>query len=302
MKAPESKNGIPVFTQAQFLRPQDKVYIHMSTEYPEFVGVPHCHTYIEIVYVLSGCAEHMVGDTRVTAQKGDLFIINPDVPHAFYAKPDCREVFCAYDLMFAPDFFDLDLINGGDFKSLGASFLFYSMFPQEKAAGADLHLSSNSYNDLGELFNKIYMEYYAMEQGYINMIRAYVIELIVKIFRRMDGKSDAASLHKSKIIDAALAYLHENYSMHISVSELADHMFLSRDYFSKLFRGTTGMTVTAFLKQLRVDEACRLLAESERSITEIAQYCGFRDMKHFYAAFRSQTGKTPGDYRKSVRG
>ena len=134
------------------------------------------------------------------------------------------------------------------------------------------------------------------------MIRAYVIELIMKIIRRMDGKSDTPALHKSKIIDAALAYLHENYSMHISVSELAAHMFLSRDYFSKLFRSTTGMTVTAFLKQLRVNEACRLLAESDLSVTEIAQYCGFHDMKHFYSAFRSRIGKTPGEYRKSIKG
>lgn len=279
------------------------MYIHLSSEYPDFVGVPHSHKYIEIVYVLSGCAEHVVGDSRVTAQKGDLFIINPDVPHAFYGKTDSREAFCAYDLMFVTDFFDVNLINGGDFTSLGSSFLFYSMFPQEKSAGADLHLSSNSYNDFGELFNKIYMEYYGVEQGYINMIRAYVIELIVKIFRRMDVKMDnAPSMHKSKIIDAALAYLHENYSMHISVSDLAAHMFLSRDYFSKLFRSTAGMTVTAFLKQLRINEACRLLLESDQSVAEIARYCGFHDMKHFYSAFRSQTGKTPGEYRRSLKG
>jgi AraC-like DNA-binding protein/mannose-6-phosphate isomerase-like protein (cupin superfamily) len=303
MKAPESKNGIPVFTEQSFLRPEDKVYIHMSSEYPDFVGVLHSHEYIEIVYILSGSAKHVVGDSCVTAQKGDLFIINPDVPHAFYGNTDSKETFCAYDLMFVPDFIDVDLINGGDFTALGSSYLFYSMFPQEKAVGADLHLSNNSYSDFGELFNKIYLEYYRMDQGYINMIRAYVIELIVKIFRRMDVKSDNPSgMHKSKIIDAALKYLHEHYNMHISVSDLADHMFLSRDYFSKLFRSTTGMTVTAFLKQLRINEACRLLSETEQSVTQIAQYCGFHDMKHFYTAFRSQTGKTPGQYRKDLKG
>lgn len=302
MKAPVTKNGISVFTEQNFLRPEDKVYIHLSSEYPDFVGVPHSHKYIEIVYILSGSAKHVIGDSCVTAQKGDLFIINPDVPHAFYGNTESCEAFCAYDLMFVPDFFDVNLINSGDFTSLGSSFLFYSMFPQEKAAGADLHFSSTSYHDFGELFNKIYLEYYRMEQGYINIIRAYIIELIVKIFRRMDVKTDnPPSLHKSEIIDAALAYLHEHYNMHISVSDLAAHMFLSRDYFSKLFRNVTGMTVTAFLKQLRINEACRLLLETDQSVTEIAQYCGFHDMKSFYSAFRSQTGKTPGEYRKSIK-
>jgi len=302
MKAPKSGNQIPVFTNQNFLRPEDNVYIHMSSEYPDFVGVPHRHEYIEIVYVVSGKAMHAVGDSRMSANRGDLFIINPGVVHAFYGDPECRESFCAYDLMFTPDFFDVNLINGGDFKSLGSSYLFYSMFPQEKAVGADLHLISNSYNDFGELFNKIYLEYYGMERGYINIIRAYIIELIVKIFRRMDVKADStASMNQSQITNAAIEYLREHYSMHISVSELAAHMFLSRDYFSKLFRNTTGMTVTVFLKQLRIGEACRLLLETDRSVTDIAQYCGFGDMKNFYSAFRSETGTTPGDYRKKQK-
>ena len=302
MKAPVTKDGISVFSEQTFLRPEDKVYIHLSTEYPDFVGVLHSHKYIEIVYILSGSAKHILGDSCVTAQKGDLFIINPDVPHAFYGNTESSEAFCAYDLMFVPDFFEINPGNRGDFASLGSSFLFSSIFSQEKMAGADLHFSSNSYHDFGELFNKIYLEYYRMEQGYINIIRAYIIELIVKISRRMDAKtSSPPSTHKSAIIDAALACLHEHYKTHISVSDLAAHMFLSRDYFSKLFRNVTGMTVNAFLKQLRVNEVCRLLLATDQSVTEIAQSCGFRDMKSFYSAFRAQTGKTPGEYRESIK-
>ena len=101
----------------------------------------------------------------------------------------------------------------------------------------------------------------------------------------------------SRVISAALAYLHENYSTHISVSELAAQMYLSRDHFSKLFRSATGMTVTAFLRQLRVNEACRLLKETDRGIGEIGALCGFPDTKNFYSAFRAQTGTTPGVYR-----
>lgn len=299
MLAPKIIDGIPTFTELCFPRPQDKVYIHMSSEFPDFVGVPHSHKFIEVVYIISGSAEHVVGNSRFIAKKGDIFVINPDVNHAFYEQEDNPESFCAYDLMFVPNFFDLSLINGGDFTSLGASFLFYTMFPQEKAANADLHVSSTSYNDFGDLFRKIYQEYHTQEQGYLNIIRAYIIELIVKIFRRMDCSSEVTeSIHKSKIINETLDYLHKNYSMRISVADLASQMFVSRNYFSKLFRQTTGMSVSTFLKQLRINEACRLLMETDRSISDIASYCGFQDMKHFYVAFRSQTGMPPGEYRK----
>ncbi len=297
MKAPKTNGGIPVFTKESFPRPEDNVYIHMSTEYPEFVGVPHNHEYIEIVYVISGSAIHEVGGERIKAKKGDLFIVNCGITHAFYSDTDSGEAFCAYDLMFAPDFFDVDLINGSDFSSLGSSFLFYSMFPEERALSADLHLSGTLYGDFGSLFNKIYLEYYGRELGYVNMIRAYVIELLIKIFRRMDSKPDN-SIVKSEIIKRTLDYLKENYNMHISVSKLAADVFLSRDYFSKLFKDTTGKTVTAFLKEIRLDEACRMLRETDKTISEIAEYCGFCDMKHFYSAFNKYTGTTPGKYRK----
>ncbi len=298
MKAPKSNGKVPVFTKESFPRPEDNVYIHMSNEFPEFVGVPHSHEYIEIVYVISGSAIHEIGDQRITANKGDLFIVNCDVTHAFYSETDSKEPFCAYDLMFSPDFFDVDLVGGRDLSALGTSFLFYSMFPDEKALSADLHLSGTGYSDFGSLFNKIYLEYYGRELGYTNMIRAYVIELLIKIFRRMDSRPDSATAAKSQMIQKTLEYLRENYNMHISVSKLASDMFLSRDYFSKLFRDTTGKTVTAFLKEIRIGEACRMLRETDRKISDIAEYCGYSDMKHFYSAFHKQTGTTPGEYRK----
>ncbi len=116
----------------------------------------------------------------------------------------------------------------------------------------------------------------------------------------MDGSAGTDSvLRRSEIIQSALDYLSANYSARISVSELASHMFLSPGYFGKLFRDATGMSVTAFLRRARIGEACRLLAESESTISDIAVCCGFCDMKRFYSAFRSETGTTPGQYRKS---
>ena len=299
MKAPESKNGIPVFTEQSFLRPEDKVYIHMSSEYPDFVGVLHSHEYIEIVYILSGSAKHVVGDSCVTAQKGDLFIINPDVPHAFYGNTDSKETFCAYDLMFVPDFIDVDLINGGDFTALGSSYLFYSMFPQEKAVGADLHLSNNSYSDFGELFNKIYMEHRGQEKGYLEIIRAYLLQLIITIFRMDDSSNRQAGLSRNRqAVNYIQDYIRMNYMRPISVQELADRVYLSRDYVGRLFRDATGMTITAMIQKVRIDHVCEMLTATDRTIVDIAASCGFEDMKFFYSVFKKQKGMLPADYRR----
>jgi AraC family L-rhamnose operon transcriptional activator RhaR len=291
-------DGVPVFTGENFFRPGESVYIHMSSEYPDFVGVLHKHRFIEIVYVISGQAEHVAGNHRSSASKGDLFIVNYDTPHAFFADGNAGEAFNAYDLMFTPDFFDSSMIHGDSFEALGSSFLFYSLFPEEREFGPDLHLSGSSYNVFGELFNKIYLEYANREKGYVNLIRAYVVELIIKMFRKMDSLAGGRTPAKQRqIVDFALDYLRKNFNTRVTMEELAAKAFLSKDYFGRMFREAAGLPMSALLQRIRVEEACRLLASTDRTVADIAECCGFGDVKSFYGSFKKETGVTPGEYR-----
>ena len=105
------------------------------------------------------------------------------------------------------------------------------------------------------------------------------------------------SSRQKEAVSAALAYLKENYHTHITLEELAMHIFLSKDYLNRIFRENIGMPVNAFLQKLRVEEACRLLSTTEMSVVEIGAACGFPDTKAFYAAFKLCMQMTPGEYR-----
>ncbi len=298
------ENGIPVFTAESFFRPGESVYIHMSSEFPDFVGVLHKHEFIEIVYVLSGRGKHIAGDRISPVNKGDLFIINYETPHAFHGDASCPEAFAAYDLMFTPDFFDTSMIDSNSFESLQNSYLFYSLFPEEQEFKPDLQLSGSSYYLFGDIFNKIYLEYKGMEKGYVNMIRAYVIELILKILRKMDVSAESpdgrASGRQAETINMALEYLRSNYNTHITLEHLAAQTFLSKDYFGKLFKDVTGFPVSVLLQKIRIDQACVMLAKTDRKIADIAESCGFNDMKFFYSLFEKTMNLTPGEYRRKL--
>ena len=297
MKKTPEYGQVPVIRAEDIFRPGEDVYIQLSTQYPDFIGVVHKHTFIEIVYILSGSATHIIGDRCVPASKGDLFIINYDTPHTFVAKEDSDEPLVAYDLLFTPAFFDASLLNSTFFESISSSFLFYSLFPEEQLA-SDVHISGSSYSAFGELFNKIYLEFTNRERGYINIIRAYTTELIVKIFRKMESsQSKDLSSRQSQVVNTTLAYLRKNYQKDISLDELAAQVFLSKDYFARMFRETTGMPTSAFLQKIRVEEACNLLSGSTLTIKDIAQHCGFHDIKYFYNVFKRLTGLTPRQYR-----
>lgn len=60
------------------------------------------------------------------------------------------------------------------------------------------------------------------------------------------------------------------------------------------------MGFSEYLQKLRIDEVCKQLQDSNMPVAEIANRCGFHDMKYFYLAFKRATGKTPGAYRKSL--
>ncbi len=292
------ENGVPVFTAEGMFRPGQNVYIHMSGDLQEYVGIPHKHTFLEIVYVISGSAIHETAAGSYPVSRGDVIVVNYDTPHAFHEQ-DSGERFSAYDLMFTPDFLDTSLIDTHDFGNLCSSMLFYSLFPKQETIGPDLHLAGSNYSVFGELFNQIYMEFTGQEKGYLALVRSYVTELIVKLFRKLDSSAKGRLTDKQqKAVESTIAYLKENYQNHITMEQLGLQVFLSKDYLSRIFKENTGLPVNAFLQQLRIDQACTLLAEDNLTILDVALACGFRDSKSFYTAFKRQKGLTPGAYRK----
>ena len=291
------EEDVPVLTEQDVFRPGENVFIQTSGKHREFLGVFHKHTFIELVYVISGSATHVVGDRIFPATKGDLFIINYDTPHAFFWDENDAEPFIGYDLLFTPGFLDTSLLDSVRFESINSSFLFYSLFPGTQV-GPDVHISGSSYNSFGDLFNKIYQEFTYRENGYLDLIRAYVVELIIKIFRKMSADSHSESFNRqTQIVDTTLDYLRQNYHKHLSLDDLAAQVFLSKDYFARLFRETTGMPISALLQQIRIDEACKQLVGTDTKIDDIAIDCGFNDIQYFYRIFKKVTGMTPRQYR-----
>ena len=291
------ENGIPVFTPQDLFRRGENVFIHLSTDFPEFVGIQHKHEFIEIVYVISGSAIHETAGGSYPVSRGDIVIINFDTPHAF-CEQQSEESFVAYDLMFTPDFLDASLTLSKDFNEVCSSFLFYSLFPDQQSIGPDLHLAGSSYEVFGELFHKIYMEFTGKQKGYQELVRAWLVELIVRIFRKLDASPGSRiSARQKEAVSAAVSYLKENYHTHITLEELAMHTFLSKDYLNRIFREIVGLPVNAFIQKLRVEEACRLLVTTELSVLEIAVACGFGDSKFFYTTFKRIMHMTPGEYR-----
>ena len=102
----------------------------------------------------------------------------------------------------------------------------------------------------------------------------------------------------SEIVAKMTAYALENYSMDITVRELAESVFfMNQNYISHLFAEKKGISFSAFLRQVRISHAKELLKEEKWSVTEVAAMVGYNDTSQFIRIFRQEVGVTPKKYR-----
>ena len=289
----------PVLMGNMLFRENEFVYINRSDELKEYCNVMHSHDFIELACVISGCGIHKVADKEYETAKGDMFVVNCDVPHGFFHSQDTGNPIIVYNCVFMPQFLDLSLFSASHFEEITSSFLFKSLSPDNFTPKPDLKLSGTRFFEISELFEKMYLEYKQRNNGYADIIRAYLIEIIVKIFRYAPETSRRdTSIKNSELVQKAIEYMKKNYRTEITLSDLAMRSFISKNYFSKMFKEVTGTNVSDYIQYLRTEQACSLLRSTNRKVTDIAEQAGFSDIKFFYEVFRKITGKTPGNYRK----
>lgn len=292
-----NKKDVLQIDKSMFFRPGQEVFIHISPQIAEYDSLMHKHQFIEMVYVISGKAMHTINDLKYPVSKGDLVIVDYSVPHSFTYMNDSDESFVTYDLLFTPSFFGL---NGNHFSTLSESNLF-SSFKNSQLFSSELKLINNlSHSEFYNIFNKIYAEYENTNFGYTDIIRAHLTELILKIFRNIEKRnSQAGKENQYKYVESAIDFIKTNYSSKINIESIVENMFLSKDYFRQLFKDVTGKSITSYIQNIRIEQACMMLVSTEISVSDISVKCGYNDTKFFYQTFKKIKGVTPGDYRKS---
>ncbi|HRJ73883.1 MAG TPA: AraC family transcriptional regulator, partial [Terrimicrobiaceae bacterium] len=100
-------------------------------------------------------------------------------------------------------------------------------------------------------------------------------------------------------LERVTAYLEEHFREDLPLAEAARVAGLTPGAFSKFFRKMTRKTFVDYRNSLRIREACRALAESDRPVTEIAYACGFSNLANFNRRFLRETGVVPRDFRRT---
>lgn len=94
-------------------------------------------------------------------------------------------------------------------------------------------------------------------------------------------------------------YIRNNcFDVEFRISHVSEYMHLSAEYFSRLFKKETGITVVNFVRDLRMERATELLSDTDYPVKRVSVMCGYGDYSHFCREFRKKYGITAMEYRE----
>ena len=136
-------------------------------------------------------------------------------------------------------------------------------------------------------------------KGLTNVSGSELFELTRQFFIKLLANKEDQNVHE--IIDKAKHYIKENLPDELSVSNIAAVLYISPNYFSRLFKKVTGEGCNEYIVRKRIEKAKLLLETTNFKTSRIAMLVGYRDTNYFSLAFKKNTGMSPTKYREEYQ-
>ncbi len=238
---------------------------------PDYLVERSCHDSFLLLFTVNGEGIVTVGGKSVTLPKGYAVIFDCHKPHRY----ESNNVEWTFSWLH---------IRGNSVESL------INVLTEEKSPYPTPVTEAKFQSIFLELLNTFHIQ--TAPSLLSSSVR--ILKLLELLSKEKEGDTPSFSP-----VDSSIEYIHANYAKPVSIDMLSDYVNLSKYYFIKLFKKKTGLTPHAYLMNYRINEAKRLLVESDSSIEEISELSGFSDPSCFIAAFKKRTGMSPHKYRHS---
>lgn len=278
-----------VYQKDEFLKDRD--FTIAFSDY-QSTGVLHSHDFLEMAYIVSGSATHITNDKESELTQGSIIIIDYGANHITTKK---SKDFFAVNIIFSPEYIDKSLFNCRSFKEVlrnaQINFVYHN----------DYYLFQDEDGKMFPLFEKLVEEYHTDMHGNMQYIRCLLIQILILLMRKSENKA-VKKATANKNFEQIVDYVSKHYSEHLSLERLSLLFNHSPTSIYQMFQKNLNTKYADYLSDIRINAACNLLCEGNKTIEEISIAVGYKDIGSFRENFKSKMGITPKKYALEFSG
>ncbi len=252
----------------------------------------HSHPSMEIIMPIENWYEITTPNGIFKVEPGEILIIPPSELHKIVAPVSGSRFIFLIDVSF------MTSLQG-----------FTGISPLLKEC---IHITPSEY---GPIYNEIYQllvqmrtEYFQATHYYELTIHQHLLNLFVLLgedhLNKVDMYSGLNSLMQKEYMQRfnnVLNYINEHFAEELTLEVVAECSGFSKFHFTRLFKKYTDSTFYEYLVYRRIQEAEKLLADADMTITDVALYSGFASISTFNRTFKQKKNCTPREYRAMCR-
>ncbi len=227
-------------------------------------------------------------------------------PKSIFRFPEAKDSpdFSEFDVNYEKIIANLDLLNEAEVRKSVQNFLDFetieSEVPEEFLYYAYNKITTGLFvrypkftSGENYLYSKSLMIENIISARTLKEWKAYVLDYILYLLEILKNRQT-----KYPYITTAVQYIREHYHQNITMATVANYVSMNYTWFSEKFKEQMGVNFNEYLKRFRMEQAKHLLEKGTFRVYEVAEKCGFKDVKHFMKSFRELNGMSAREYGK----
>ena len=263
--------------QAFTIRGTAKLLNVSSAKYGgDWHSVPHTHNHMELFYIVGGRGQFLIRDQLYPVNANNLVIINPNIPHtevSLNAQP------LEYIVL------GIEGIELANTENAGGQFSILDHFESVEFSGC---------------LRNILREMEQKNTGYEDVCQAYMEILIIRLMRStaLSIPVEPQTISRNQQCAGVKRYIDQHFKESLTLEQLAEEAHMNKYYLSHAFKKEYGISPINYLISCRIEESKYLLAETDLSLSQIAQLLGFSSLSYFSQVFHRSQNMSPKEFRQ----
>ncbi len=253
----------------------------------------HSHKNFELNLITSGAGRRIVGNHISSYQPGDLVLLGPNISHCWEiletekeTEPECI-VTHFYENIISSDFFNIpELEDVVKLLKDAKNGIWFRGPKAEKVAGVLKKMANTSGLD-----------------SYIQLLKVFnlLLQIEDREYLTLPSSLPNSYTKDQDQINKVYEYVFQNIQEGIRLKDAASLVYMEPSSFCRYFKKKSNKTFMNYVKNVRIGIAAKLLAETDKQITQICYESGYNNLANFNHYFKVIMKKTPSEYRKSFK-